>query len=92
MVQQFIDDLFSDNQSMNNPDDIQLYNRLKLWLSAINISSMDEKVLQLNFYQNCMKVYNQHIHHTLKYGDSFKGVIYEDLFQRLMPDFCIVDY
>jgi hypothetical protein len=28
----------------------------------------------------------------LKYGDGFKGVIFKALFERLMPDFCLVDY
>jgi len=28
----------------------------------------------------------------LKYTDGFKGIIYKALFERLMPDFCLVDY
>ena len=53
---------------------------------------MNEKDLQLNFYQNCMKKYDQHIDDRLKYSDDFKGIVYKGLFERLMPDFCLVDY
>jgi hypothetical protein len=28
----------------------------------------------------------------LKYADGFKGTIYKALFERLMSDFCLVDY
>ncbi|CAF1387754.1 unnamed protein product, partial [Didymodactylos carnosus] len=92
VVQQLIDDLFPDNISMNNPDYNRLYDNLKKWLSTTDIASMNEKAIQFNFYQNCMKVYNQQIGDTLKYVDDFNGIIYRDLFQRLMPDFCIVDH
>jgi hypothetical protein len=39
-----------------------------------------------------MKRYDQHIDDRLKYADGFKGIIYKGLFERLMPNFCLVDY
>ena len=85
-------DLFQDDDSTINPNYNPLHNLLQSWLSTINIPSMNEKALQLDFYYNCMKRYNPHIGETLKYGDDFKGTIYKNLFERLMPDFCVVNY
>jgi len=41
-----------------------------------NTSIMNEKDLQLGFYQNCMKTCDQHIDDRLKYDDGFKGIMY----------------
>jgi hypothetical protein len=92
VIEKEIHDLFPDDPSVNNPGYTQLYNHLKLWLSTIDISMMSEKDIQLDFYQNGMKRYDQHIDNRLKYGDGFKGVIFKALFERLTPDFCLVDY
>lgn len=84
--------MFDDDYSSTNPDYIRFNNCLKLWLSTINLSSMNEKEIQLDFFQNCMKKYDQFVDNRLKYGDGFKGTIYNALFERLMPDFCLVDF
>ncbi len=60
-------------------------------MSTINISNQKEKDLQLNFYQNCMKMFDKKNDDRLKYSYGFKGVIYKSLFERLMPDFCFID-
>jgi hypothetical protein len=86
-----MDGLLPTDYSVNNHDYHQLYNRLKVWLSTTNISNQNEKDLQLNFYQSCMKVFDKKIDDRLKYSDGFRGVIFKSLFGRLMPDFCLVD-
>lgn len=50
LIKMEICDLFVDDTSAHNPDYIQLYNLLKSWLSNTNISNMNEKDLQLHFY------------------------------------------
>ena len=92
IIKKEIEDLFDDDYSSTNPDYIRFNNCLKLWLSTINLSSMNEKEIQLDFFQNCMKKYDQFIDNRLKYGDEFKGTIYKALFERFMPDFCLVDF
>ncbi len=65
-----IHDLSEDDHSIDNPDYIKLYNHLKLWLSKTNIFNINEKILQLDFYQNCMKTYNQHIDHVIEIAEK----------------------
>ncbi len=93
IVEKPIHTLFKDDHSIHNtnPNYVKLSNCLELWLSTINISNMNEKDLQLNFYQNCMQAYNQDIGNTLKYCDGFQETIFKNLFGRLMPDFCLFD-
>ncbi|UJR17179.1 hypothetical protein I4U23_004075 [Adineta vaga] len=93
VVKKRIQDLYPDDLSVqNNPYYIQLYNHVKSWLFTTNLSNINEKDLQLNFHQNCIKKCDQHINNRLKYADGFKGTIYKAVFGRLMPDFCLVDY
>lgn len=92
VIEKPIGDLFKDDYKENNLDYAQLYDQLKLWLSTTNITNMNEKDLQLDFYSNCMKKYDQHIDNKLKYSDGFKGIIFKGLFEGLMPDFCLIDY
>ncbi|CAF3239180.1 unnamed protein product, partial [Rotaria sp. Silwood2] len=84
--------LFQDDNIRTNFDYIELKNRLRLWLRNTDIDNMHEKALQRNFYEECMKVYKQNIGDELKYTDGFKGTIFRSLFERLMPDFCRIDY
>ncbi|CAF1488617.1 unnamed protein product, partial [Adineta steineri] len=39
-----------------------------------------------------MKVYSEDIHETLYYSDDYKGEIFKNLFQGLMPDFSLVNF
>ena len=92
VIKQEIHDIFPDDSLENNVAYAQFSQQFKAWLSSTDISSMNEKDFQLNFYQNCMKKYDEHIDDRLKYGDGFKGTVYKALFGRLMPDFCLVDF
>jgi hypothetical protein len=67
-----IHNLFPNVPSVNNSDYIQLYNHLKFWLSTTDISNMNEKDLQLDFYRNCMKRYDQHIDTQAQHYDDRK--------------------
>ncbi|CAF1419613.1 unnamed protein product [Adineta steineri] len=87
-----ITNLLSDDLSIkNDPDYIKLYHDLKLWLSTMNTSN-NEKDLQLDFYQNCLKKCDENIINKLKYTDGFKGTVFKALFEQSMPDFCLIDY
>ncbi|CAF1370333.1 unnamed protein product [Adineta steineri] len=87
-----ITNLLSDDLSIkNDPDYIKLYHDLKLWLSTVNTFN-NEKDLQLDFYQNCLKKYDENIINKLKYTDGFKGTVFKALFEQLMPNFCLIDY
>ncbi|CAF3417823.1 unnamed protein product [Rotaria socialis] len=91
IIKKQISDLFENDDLLNNPDYLRFNSCLKSWLSTTNLSNRNEKDLQLDFFQNCLKRYDQHIDNRLKYTDGFKGIIYKALFDRLMPDFCLVD-
>ncbi|CAF2230246.1 unnamed protein product [Rotaria magnacalcarata] len=91
IIKKQISDLFETDDLLNNPDYVRFNNCLKSWLSTTNLSNRNEKDLQLDFFQNCLKRYDQHIDNRLKYTDGFKGIISKALFDRLIPDFCLVD-
>ncbi|CAM4901408.1 unnamed protein product [Rotaria socialis] len=91
IIKKQISDLFENDDLLNNPDYLRFNSCLKSWLSTTNLSNRNEKDLQLDFFQNCLKRYDQHIDNRLKYTDGFKGIIFKALFDRLMPDFCLVD-
>ncbi|CAF1364160.1 unnamed protein product [Rotaria sordida] len=86
-----VEDLFENNITVDMTNYKQLYTIIENWLKS-NPGSMDEKTCQLSFYMNCMKVYNKSIGDKLKHCDNFQGTIFKNLFQRLIPDFCLVDY
>ncbi|CAF2967762.1 unnamed protein product [Rotaria sp. Silwood2] len=89
----WINELFEDTFPMINlPNYNHLYDCIKQWLSTPNLGTMKEEEIQLNFYQNCMKVYDSHIDRTLKYTSNYTGTVFKKLFGRLVPDFCRVDY
>ncbi|CAF4479529.1 unnamed protein product [Rotaria socialis] len=63
--------------------------------SALNVLqlfiSSPKPVLRYAAVRTLNKRYDQHIDNRLKYTDGFKGIIFKALFDRLMPDFCLVD-
>lgn len=92
IMERMIEDLFENGSSMNLSSYSRLYDCIKQWLLTPNLFTMNEKAIQLSFYLNCMKVYSQQIHETLFYSDDYKAEIFKNLFQGLMPDFCLVNF
>ena len=91
VIKKPVHDIFNDKNAQNDPNYIRLYDCIKTWLSTTDMLNRSKKDIQLDFYFNCMKRYDQKIDERLKYVDGFKGIIYKSLFNGLMPDFCIVD-
>ncbi|CAF5156041.1 unnamed protein product, partial [Rotaria sp. Silwood1] len=68
----------------------QLYKYIENWLK-LKPENIDEKTCQLSFYIDCMKVYYGLTNDKLKYCDNFHGTVFKHLFERLIPDFCLID-
>ena len=92
VIKQRIEEIFPTKHLENEMAYTRFSQQFKCWLSSTDISNMNENDLRLDFYQNCMKKYDEHIDDRLKYGNGFKGTVYNALFGTLMPDFCLVDF